>query len=302
VTLSIGDGANDVSMIQEANVGIGIEGMEGAQAVRASDYSFVEFRALRHLLAIHGRYSMLRMSNLILYSLYKSIALITVQCWFGFVSAWSGQSVYFDVFLTLWNVLYTDIPPILSATFDKDVDEDKIEKYPQLYKAVKEGKFWNVKTELSWFIASILHSIVVFGAFVLTLGSEGLFENGESIDINVQMFIAGSLILLTVTGKFCLMHRHWIWPITAAIIGSKLVYLLTMYVLEKMTLIPPGTFLYTHQTPSYYFLLLLVPVTCCMPDFVMKYLRRNYYPDDAMIIKELNSATTTRVESEDGSY
>ena len=91
VTLSIGDGANDVSMIQEAHVGIGIEGVEGAQAVRASDYSFVEFRALRTLMAIHGRYSFLRMCNLIFYSFYKSIALITVQCWFGFANAWSGE-------------------------------------------------------------------------------------------------------------------------------------------------------------------------------------------------------------------
>jgi P-type E1-E2 ATPase len=91
VTLSIGDGANDVSMIQEAHVGVGIEGMEGAQAVRASDYSFVEFKALRRLLSVHGRYSYMRIANIILYSFYKNIALITVQFWFGFFSAWCGR-------------------------------------------------------------------------------------------------------------------------------------------------------------------------------------------------------------------
>ncbi len=91
VTLAIGDGANDVSMIQSADVGVGIMGREGAQAVRAADYAFGEFRHLRRLLTVHGRYNYLRMSGLIYYSFYKNLVFITVQWWFGFVSAWTGQ-------------------------------------------------------------------------------------------------------------------------------------------------------------------------------------------------------------------
>eukprot|EP00842_Homolaphlyctis_polyrhiza_P003405 jgi/Hompol1/4065/HPOL_006903-RA len=90
VTLAIGDGANDVSMIQEAHVGIGIMGKEGTQAVRAADYAFGEFRFLQRLLSVHGRYNYLRMANLIFYSFYKNIAFITVQWWFGFYNAWAG--------------------------------------------------------------------------------------------------------------------------------------------------------------------------------------------------------------------
>jgi len=84
VTLSIGDGANDVSMIQIANVGVGIAGKEGSQAVRAADYSFAEFKSLQRLLAVHGRYSYLRMVDLIFFSFYKNIAFIVVCFWFGF--------------------------------------------------------------------------------------------------------------------------------------------------------------------------------------------------------------------------
>jgi P-type E1-E2 ATPase len=90
-TLAIGDGANDVSMIQAAHVGVGIAGREGTQAVRASDYAFGEFRHLRRLLSVHGRYSYMRMAGLIYYSFYKNIVFITIQWWFGFVSAWTGQ-------------------------------------------------------------------------------------------------------------------------------------------------------------------------------------------------------------------
>jgi phospholipid-transporting ATPase len=97
ITLAIGDGANDVSMIQEAHVGVGIMGKEGAQAVRAADYAFGEFRFLQRLLNIHGRFSYLRMANLILYSFYKNFVFITIQFYFGFVNAWSGQ-----VLVTFW--------------------------------------------------------------------------------------------------------------------------------------------------------------------------------------------------------
>jgi phospholipid-translocating P-type ATPase (flippase) len=90
VVLSVGDGANDVPMIQAANVGVGIVGMEGAQAVRASDYSIGQFRGLRRLIAVHGRYFKLGITEMIYFSLYKNIAQITVCFWFGLHSAWSG--------------------------------------------------------------------------------------------------------------------------------------------------------------------------------------------------------------------
>jgi phospholipid-transporting ATPase len=72
------DGANDVSMIQAANIGVGIMGREGTQAVRASDYAFGEFRFLKRLMVVHGRNSFLRISTVIMFSFYKNIVLIVV--------------------------------------------------------------------------------------------------------------------------------------------------------------------------------------------------------------------------------
>lgn len=91
ITLAIGDGANDVSMIQEAHIGVGIMGKEGTQAVRAADYAFGEFRFLQRLLTVHGRFHYIRMANLILYSFYKNFVFISIQWLFGFVNNWSGQ-------------------------------------------------------------------------------------------------------------------------------------------------------------------------------------------------------------------
>jgi hypothetical protein len=66
-TLAIGDGANDVNMIQSANIGIGVRGKEGMQAVLASDYAITRFRFLLPLLLVHGHWNYRRQSKTILY-------------------------------------------------------------------------------------------------------------------------------------------------------------------------------------------------------------------------------------------
>lgn len=82
--LAIGDGANDVSMIQAAHVGVGISGVEGLQAARSADISIAQFRYLRKLLLVHGAWSYQRISKVILYSFYKNIALYMTQFWVGY--------------------------------------------------------------------------------------------------------------------------------------------------------------------------------------------------------------------------
>jgi magnesium-transporting ATPase (P-type) len=79
--LAIGDGANDVSMIQAAHVGVGISGVEGLQAARSADVAIGQFRYLRKLLLVHGQWSYHRLSKMILYSFYKNLALFMTQFW-----------------------------------------------------------------------------------------------------------------------------------------------------------------------------------------------------------------------------
>uniref|UniRef100_A0A453BTQ0 P-type ATPase C-terminal domain-containing protein n=1 Tax=Aegilops tauschii subsp. strangulata TaxID=200361 RepID=A0A453BTQ0_AEGTS len=79
LTLAIGDGGNDVRMIQEANVGVGISGREGLQAARAADYSIGKFKFLRRLILVHGRYSYNRTAFISQYSFYKSLLICFIQ-------------------------------------------------------------------------------------------------------------------------------------------------------------------------------------------------------------------------------
>jgi P-type E1-E2 ATPase len=91
VTLAIGDGANDVSMIKEAHIGVGISGQEGLQAVLASDYSIAQFRYLERLLLVHGRWSYHRMCKFLRYFFYKNFAFTLCHFWFAFFCGFSAQ-------------------------------------------------------------------------------------------------------------------------------------------------------------------------------------------------------------------
>ena len=122
VTLAIGDGGNDVSMIMEANIGIGIYGEEGMSAVQASDFSIGEFKLLKRLLFIHGRVNLYRISNMILYFFYKNFVFTLNQFYFAFFSLSSGQTFIDDWYITCYNLIFTALPLCITAVTDSDID------------------------------------------------------------------------------------------------------------------------------------------------------------------------------------
>uniref|UniRef100_A0A672T524 Phospholipid-transporting ATPase n=1 Tax=Sinocyclocheilus grahami TaxID=75366 RepID=A0A672T524_SINGR len=102
VTLAIGDGANDVSMIKAAHIGVGISGQEGMQAVLSSDFSFAQFRFLQRLLLVHGRWSYLRMCKFLRYFFYKNFTFTFVHFWYAFFCGFSAQ---LGLDLSSWTVV-----------------------------------------------------------------------------------------------------------------------------------------------------------------------------------------------------
>lgn len=118
VTLAIGDGANDVNMITEAHVGVGISGLEGQQAARSADYAIGQFRFLSDLLFYHGRECYRRNSFLIIYIFYKNIIYVMPLFFFGFVSTFSGQTLYDKWLYQCYNITFTAFPIMFYALLD----------------------------------------------------------------------------------------------------------------------------------------------------------------------------------------
>ena len=121
ITLSIGDGANDVPMIKTAHIGIGLFGEEGMGAVLASDYALPEFRMLWRLLLVHGRWNYIRISEMILYFFYKNMLFTIPQFIFAFYCGFSGQTIFDDVYISLYNLIFTSFPLVVRAILEQDV-------------------------------------------------------------------------------------------------------------------------------------------------------------------------------------
>lgn len=155
VTLAIGDGANDVAMIQEAQIGVGISGKEGRQAVNASDFAIAQFRYLKRLMLVHGRSDYRRVSRVILFSLYKNIVLTITLFFFTFFNGFSGQTCFDDFVYSGYN-LFLALPVLAIGVFDCDVSSSLLERYNILYVTGRERQDMN----LSVFCLHLLHSLV----------------------------------------------------------------------------------------------------------------------------------------------
>lgn len=145
ITLAVGDGANDVAMIQKAHVGVGISGVEGLQAACASDYSIAQFRFLKRLLLVHGAWNYSRLCKLILYSFYKNVCLYVIEFWYAIYSGFSGQIIFERWTIGLYNVIFTALPPLAMGLFDKTCSADTMITHPTLYKPSQDANAFNVK-------------------------------------------------------------------------------------------------------------------------------------------------------------
>jgi phospholipid-translocating ATPase len=132
LTLAIGDGANDIAMIQAAQVGIGIAGREGAQAARVADYSIAQFRFLQRLLFVHGRWNYYRTCKYILGTFWKEIVFYIAQAQFQRWNGYTGTSLFESTTLTVFNTVFTSFPVIIPGIFDKDLDAATLLAVPEL--------------------------------------------------------------------------------------------------------------------------------------------------------------------------
>uniref|UniRef100_A0A8C6DZ35 Phospholipid-transporting ATPase n=1 Tax=Moschus moschiferus TaxID=68415 RepID=A0A8C6DZ35_MOSMO len=143
VTLAIGDGANDVNMIKTADIGVGVTGQEGMQAVQNSDYVLAQFCFLRRLLLVHGHWSYMRVCKFLRCFLYKTLASMMVQIWFAYYSGFTAQPLYEGWFLALFNLLYSTLPVLYIGLFEQDVSAERSLELPELYIAGQKDELFN---------------------------------------------------------------------------------------------------------------------------------------------------------------
>mmetsp|Transcript_8666 Transcript_8666/g.16051 ORF Transcript_8666/g.16051 Transcript_8666/m.16051 type:complete len:467 (+) Transcript_8666:2280-3680(+) len=159
VTLAIGDGANDVTMIQAAHLGIGISGREGRQAVNCADFAIAQFRFLKKLLLVHGRWNYRRMSKVVLISFYKNILLVFGIFIFSFFAQMSGTSPFDSLVYSGFN-FFTGMPPILIGAFDKDMTKEFLLQFPIMYVSGREAMYLNHWKIAQWILRAGVHALI----------------------------------------------------------------------------------------------------------------------------------------------
>jgi phospholipid-translocating P-type ATPase (flippase) len=207
-TLAIGDGANDVPMIQEAHVGVGISGHEGLQAVNSSDFAIAQFRFLKELLLVQGRNNYRRMSTLVLYLFYKNVMMVLTQYWFTISSTGvSGQKLNPEFGTQCFNVIWTFFPILILGVFDKDVNDDSSRAFPQMYNLGIQNYYFGVREYAQWLTDAIVESLCV--TFVCL---EALKHNGPN-GMDVGLWMTGAhtftMVILIVSFKILLLQNRW---------------------------------------------------------------------------------------------
>ena len=219
-TLSIGDGANDVAMIQEAHVGVGIRGEEGVQAVNSSDFAIAQFRYLQVLMLKHGRSNYMRMSNLICHMFYKNILMSMCQWWFNFNNAWSGQKYFTEGAIQLFNAIFTLLPIIMLGVYDMDLKPSTVYRYPQLYGPCIRNERFNVRLFWGWIGMAMVESVILSVLPMYfqqnesakpMLGGMGFWESGST---------CYTAVIIVVNCKVLGLLHRWNWCYLAIVVLS----------------------------------------------------------------------------------
>ncbi|CCC67903.1 hypothetical protein NCAS_0A13450 [Naumovozyma castellii] len=158
----IGDGGNDVSMIQCADVGVGIVGKEGKQASLAADFSITEFCHLTELLLWHGRNSYKRSAKLAQFIMHRGLVIAICQAVYSICSKFEPIGLYQGFLMVGYATCYT-MAPVFSMTLDHDIEESLTKIYPELYKDLTEGKSLSYKTFFVWCALSLFQGCVIQG-------------------------------------------------------------------------------------------------------------------------------------------
>ncbi|GJD09207.1 Probable phospholipid-transporting ATPase 5 [Galdieria sulphuraria] len=298
ITLSVGDGGNDVPMILEAHVGVGIAGYEGAQASRSSDFSIGEFRHLRRLIALYGRYANVGISQCLKAIFYKDFVIFTGLLWYNIWCQFSVEAIANTYYELLYDLLYTGLAPLVLGWFERDVPASAVLRYPAVYKSKSE---FNLKSTIPWLLSGFWHSLVL--SFVPVLA---LYNSADATDIwNPQGFTFGlsSLIIMfqigvevVVLSKISLETLRWTWVNVLGIVFCLACFLVYLILFTTDFFTSTSAFLgndlywtwYNEMSSSayFYFVVLVTVALCLLPDFFIQGYRNVYRPRFWMVVRQ----------------
>ncbi|POS84150.1 P-type ATPase-like protein [Erysiphe pulchra] len=268
MTLSVGDGANDVAMIQEADVGVGIAGEEGRQAVMSADYAIGQFRFLQRLILVHGRWSYRRLGETIANFFYKNIVWTFTIFWYQIFCSFDMTYLYDYTYILLFNLAFTSVPVIFMGVLDQDVSDKVSISVPQLYRRGIERREW---TQTKFCPANFVT------------------HNGLNIEDRERFGVYIGPAAVVVINTYILLNTYrWDWlMVTLVVVSSLLVWFWTgVYSAFKTSGLFYKAAAEAFSQPTFWAVTILSIILALLPRFCIKSTQKIYFPYDVDIIRE----------------
>ncbi|GAA5824901.1 hypothetical protein JCM11251_005386 [Rhodosporidiobolus azoricus] len=290
MTLAIGDGANDVAMIQEAHIGVGIAGLEGAQASMSADYAVGQFRYLIKLLLVHGRWCYIRIADMHANFFYKNIVWTLTLFLYQFFCNFDSTYLYDYTLLMLFSLVFTSLPVAVLGIFDQDVNAKVALAYPQLYRRGILSKEWTRPIFFGFMLDGLYQAAVCFFIpYFVYSWSTTLSVTGRDFSL-LEMGTTVAACAVTAANLFVGMHiRYWTWMVWVVIIVSTLAFHIWIAIYSQFPVFAfQHELIYLYSTLNFWTSLVFTQVAAIGPKYLIKYIQTSYYPHDADIIREMS--------------
>uniref|UniRef100_A0A4W4HIG1 Phospholipid-transporting ATPase n=1 Tax=Electrophorus electricus TaxID=8005 RepID=A0A4W4HIG1_ELEEL len=276
MTLAIGDGANDVNMIQAADVGVGISGQEGMQAVMASDFAISRFKHLKKLLLVHGHWCYNRLANMIIYFFYKN-AYVNLLFWYQFFCGFSGTAMIDYWFMIFFNLFFTSAPPIMFGIMDREVSAAVLLQLPELYRRGQHEGGYRRSTFWIAIADAFYQSLVCFFVPYWTY-------KGSDIDIFTLGTPMNTASLFTIIFHLAIEIKSWV----------SIYFVVTLaFCAMCVSCNPPSDPYWTMQEqmsdPMFYLVCILTTVVALLPRYTLHALRGTLVPSDHLRARQIDN-------------
>ncbi|QPG73747.1 hypothetical protein FOA43_001060 [Brettanomyces nanus] len=291
MTLAIGDGANDVSMIQTANVGIGIAGQEGRQAAMSSDYAIGQFRFLVRMLLVHGRWAYRRFAEMIPCFFYKNVVFVFPLFWYGIFSNFDGTYLYEYSYLMLFNLFFTSVPVITMGCLDQDVSASVSLAVPELYRSGITNSHWSTTRFVLYMLDGMYQSFVCF-FFTWFLHWQGIYANQQGVQVDHRFWcgIYCAAIAVVSCNTYVLLRQYrWDWlTLVFWFLSNAILFIWTLLWTagETSSTVFYKAALECYGSVSFWALCGVGILACMLPRIVIDTFQKVLFPKDIDIVRE----------------